>query len=273
MNKRIENHVNALFSNMPKENYILDIKEELLSNLNDKYNDLITSGKSEDEAFALVISGIGDIDNLLKDLGQSPQYQPLEIEKNRQMRGILISIGIALYIFSITPIILFGQIGRYNSGLVLMFTICAVATGFIVFANTISKATYTKIDNSFVEKYKEKVVYDNNRSKLIGAITSSMWSLIVVFYFALSFITHWWHISWIIFIIGACAQQIIVLAFSSPGKHKNIWHGILWTSTAAIFFIISFTTGAWKWSWMIFLFAAAVEQIIRLIIIWKKTAY
>ena len=72
MNKRIETHVNALFANTAEESHILDIKEELLANLNEKYEDLIASGKSENEAFALVISGIGDIDNLLKDLGQSP---------------------------------------------------------------------------------------------------------------------------------------------------------------------------------------------------------
>lgn len=72
MNKRIETHVNALFANTAEESHILDIKEELLANLNEKYEDLIASGKSEDEAFALVISGIGDIDNLLKDIGQSP---------------------------------------------------------------------------------------------------------------------------------------------------------------------------------------------------------
>jgi uncharacterized membrane protein YphA (DoxX/SURF4 family) len=270
MNKRIEDHVNALFANMPKENYVLDIKEELLANLNDKYNDLITSGKSEDEAYALVISGIGDINNLLGDLGQSPQYQPLEIAKNQQTRGIIISIGIALYVLSIIPVIWFGQIGRTNIGVILMFTICAVATGFVVFGNTISKSKYTKADNSFVEKYKEKVVCDNNRRKLMDAITSSLWTLIVVFYFALSFITHWWHITWVIFIFGACVQQVIDYSFSTPEKRKNIWHGILWTAVTAIYFIISFTTSTWAWSWMIFLVAAAVEQIIRLFIIWKN---
>ena len=35
MNKRIEDHVNALFANTGNESHILDIKEELLSNLNE----------------------------------------------------------------------------------------------------------------------------------------------------------------------------------------------------------------------------------------------
>jgi len=97
-----------------------------------------------------------------------------------------------------------------------------------------------------------------------------LWPLLVVIYFALSFITGWWHISWVIFIIGACVQQIIVYKFSTSEKSKNVWHGILWTATVAFYFIFSFTTDAWAWSWMIFLAAVAVEQIIRLLIIWKK---
>ncbi len=270
MNQRIEAHVNALFTNRPNASQVSDIKEELLSNLNDKFDDLILSGKSEDEAFALVISGIGDIDNLLKDLGESPDYQPLEIEKNQQKRGVFISIGIALYVLSIVPIILFEQMGNSALGVVSMFVVCAAATGFVVFGNSIGKTKYSKTDNSFVEEYKEKVAVDSDRKKLRNAITSSMWPLLVVVYLAFSFITNWWYVSWVIFIIGACVQQIIVYKFSNSEKCKNVWHGILWTATTALYFIISFAVNAWAWSWMIFIMAVAAEQIIRLLIIWKR---
>lgn len=272
MNKRIEAHVDALFANTSTESYVLDIKEELLANLNEKYDDLFTSGKSEEEAYALVISGIGDIENLLKDIGQSPQYQPLEIEKNRQKRGILISIGIALYILSIIPVIFFDQIGFSSFGVMLMIFFCAVASGFIAYGNSISKVNYSKTDNSFVEEYKEKVAINNDRNKLKGAISSSMWSLIVVLYFLISFLTNWWHISWIIFLIGACIQQLILYGFAEDEKRKSLWHGILWTSTVIIYFIISFSLWAWSWTWMIFLLAVAAEQIIRMIILWKRVA-
>lgn len=270
MNKKIEAHVNALFENAPKGSHTLDIKEELLANLNDKYNDMTASGKSEDEAFAVVISGIGDINKLLEDLGESQEYRPLEMAKKQQLRGVFISIGIALYVLSVIPVILLGQTADPNIGVVLMFIICAAATAFVVFGNTISKNKYHKADNSFVEEYKEKIAYDNDRGKLRNAITSSMWSLIVVFYLAISFITNWWHISWIIFLIGSCLQQFIIFGFAPPEKRKHLWHGILWTATVVVYFIISFATWAWAWSWMIFLVAVSVQQIIRLLILWKK---
>lgn len=272
MNKRIKAHVDALFANTSTDSYVLDIKEELLANLNEKYDDLISSDKSEEEAYALVISGIGDIDNLLKDIGQSSQYQPLEIEKNIQKRGILISIGIALYILSIIPIIFLDQLGFSSFGVIFMFFFCAVATGFIAYGYSISKVNYSKEDNSFVEEYKEKVAINNDRKKLMGAISSSLWSLIVVLYLLISFLTSWWHISWIIFLIGACIQQLILYRFADSKKRKRLWHGILWTLAVIIYFIISFGFWAWTWTWMIFLLALAAEQIIRLIILWKKAA-
>lgn len=271
MNKRIETHVNALFANTGSESHILDIREELLANLNEKYDDLVSSGKSENEAYALVISGIGDIDSLLKDIGQAPQYQPLEVEKNSQKRSVFISVGVALYILSIIPIILFNQIGSPAIGVMFLILLCAIASGFVAYGNSISKSRYSKANNTFVEEYKEKVSISNERSKLIGALSSSLWSLAVVLFFLISFLTSWWHISWLIFLVGACVQLLILYAFADEAKRKYLWHGILWVVAVIAYFIISFGFNAWIWSWTLFLMAVAVEQIVRLTIIWRST--
>ena len=75
MNEKIKSYVDNLFSNIKDDRQLIDIKEELLMNLNEKYEDLIESGKSEDQAFEQVVSGIGDINSLLKELGYSPGHQ------------------------------------------------------------------------------------------------------------------------------------------------------------------------------------------------------
>lgn len=267
MNKKIEAHVNALFANTSNGYNILDIKEELTANLNDKYDDLIASGRSEEEAFIHVISGIGDIDRLLEDLGELPEYQPLEITKNQQKRSIFISIGIALYVLSFAPLILF----HYSyAGIAIMCANCAIATGFIVFGSSISRIRYAKSDNSFVEEYKEKFAYTRDQKKLRNAFSLAMWSITAVVYFTVSFTMWNWQWSWIIFLVGACLQQVILFKFSDYHKQKYLWHGILWTGAAILYFIISYITNAWAWTWMIFLIAFSVQQIIRLLMIWKN---
>lgn len=43
MNERLRNKVDELFVNAPRTRRANDLKEELLANLTDKYNDLIAS--------------------------------------------------------------------------------------------------------------------------------------------------------------------------------------------------------------------------------------
>ena len=47
------------------------------------------------------------------------------------------------------------------------------------------------------------------RDQRISAYTSAMWIAIVVLYFVISFTTHAWFITWVIFLIGAAAGKII----------------------------------------------------------------
>ena len=69
MNEKLRNHVNILFAAAPKTAKTEEIKEELLTNLNDKYNDLLADGYDSTAAFHIALSGIGDIDELLKECG------------------------------------------------------------------------------------------------------------------------------------------------------------------------------------------------------------
>ena len=46
--------------------------------------------------------------------------------------------------------------------------------------------------------------------------------------------------------------------------------GALWTLLIALYFIISFTTGAWYITWIIFLFGAAAESFINIFMNLRK---
>jgi len=68
MKDKIAKHIDGLFKNASPTEKILDLKEEILQNLEDKYDDLIAEGKMQDEAYNIVIEGIGDVPALLKEL-------------------------------------------------------------------------------------------------------------------------------------------------------------------------------------------------------------
>jgi TM2 domain-containing membrane protein YozV len=69
MNDKLRNHVDILFTAAPKTQRAAEVKEELLTNLNDKYNDLLANGYDQAAAFHIALSGIGDIDELFRECG------------------------------------------------------------------------------------------------------------------------------------------------------------------------------------------------------------
>ena len=62
MRERLIQHVEQLFAGAPGAE---DIKQEILQNTLDRFDDLVAQGKTEEAAYRLAISGIGDINEIL----------------------------------------------------------------------------------------------------------------------------------------------------------------------------------------------------------------
>ena len=135
MNKRLYEHIDKLFEGAPDTKQTNEIKEEILQNTLDRYNDLISEGKTEEEAYRIAVAGIGDITHLIESVAvpdTNAGYTREQIEKNRKSRSILLSVAVALYIMCIIPPIIFEETYE-NLGVVLMFVIAAIATGIIIY--------------------------------------------------------------------------------------------------------------------------------------------
>lgn len=74
----IKMYLNNMFEALPKSQEVLDIKNELLGHMTDKYNELKNEGKTENEAVGIVISEFGNIDELIKEMGIQPNMEPIE---------------------------------------------------------------------------------------------------------------------------------------------------------------------------------------------------
>lgn len=66
--------MDQLFDSAPVNRRTVELKEELIANALEKYNDLTLRGYGEDEAFQLVIGSIGDVGQLFADLGTDDDY-------------------------------------------------------------------------------------------------------------------------------------------------------------------------------------------------------
>lgn len=214
MYEKLNRKIDELFQNAPRTHRARELKEELLANLIDKYNDLIASGKNEEDAYNIAVSSIGDVDELIRGLKINDNYSYEEIQKSSKKNALFLSISVALYILSVVILILCTAVFNVDGSIAvcLMLTIDAVATGLIIY-NATSRPKYLKADDTIVEDFKEWKSSNNQRNEILKSIKSILWTVITAVYLVISFVYGIWGYSWIIFIVGAALEKAITLAF------------------------------------------------------------
>ena len=217
MEDKLRAYMDHLFRDVKPTKKSVELKEEILQNLVDKYQDLLGEGKSPEAAYNIAVASIGDMEDLLaglkkEELGVSPLDNE-QIEQGRKKSAILISVSVMLYIMSLLPPILLSDTS-YSDRVApaLMFLIIAIATGLIIY-NYLSQPRYYKKDDSIVEEFKEWQEQTDSSRRARKAISSALWSVVVVIYILVSFWTMSWHITWVIFLIGAAIEGIIKAIF------------------------------------------------------------
>ena len=106
MENKLRAYMDHLFQDVPNTKKAVEVKEEILQNIVDKYHDLVAEGKSEEAAYNIAIASIGDLDELLASLKDSSQT-PNQIDSEnymawRKKSAIRISVAIMLYILCVT---------------------------------------------------------------------------------------------------------------------------------------------------------------------------
>lgn len=272
MREKLRAYVDSLFDGVPRTRRVEEAREEMLSGCYDRFEDLKAGGLSEEEAYHKVISGIGDVDELLRDLLKADEFDPLAAERAARRRGAFVAAAVALYILSLALIALFEELLAIpDLGVIFFFVTVAAATGILIYGlSTSKKPQYARRENTVVEAVKEQMAGSDKNAKFRGALSSTLWSMILIVYLALSFLTWRWDLTWIIFLLGAALQNVIVLCLAPAQKRRAAAGGLLWTGTVAVYFIVSMTIGRWAWTWLLFLVAVCVQQAARLYRVWRE---
>lgn len=213
MNRKLKDYIDQLFAQVSDSTYARELKEEMLINLNDRYEDLLIEGKSKEEAFIIVTSSIGDIRELLSGLDETAVIiTTKDIEKHRKESALIRSIAIMLYIISPAMLIALSIFNMPVLGVVVLLIIVAGATGLLVYDN-VSKPESLK-DEYAESKRKESLTAEQRKKENIKeAIQAIFWLLVVGIYLLMSFMLDIWAYSWVIFIIAAAINKVIDLLF------------------------------------------------------------
>jgi len=192
-----------------------DIRQEILQNTLDRYDDLISEGKAPEAAYRLAITGIGDINEIL---GQSPgaaaacQPSHREPDADSFSKKLLRSCGIALYIICPTPLFILSEIGMSTFGLCGTLALVGIATMLMVLGGTKKEQTEA---NPFSTP--------SPRRELDKSIQSIIWVLGLAAYFILSFLTNAWHLTWLVFPLTGAVKGLVkaILDLKEAEDHEN----------------------------------------------------
>lgn len=158
----IKNYLESMFASLPNTEQVIKAKTELLCMMEDKYNELIQNGESQNSAVGTVISEFGNLDELAEALGISGEVsQTNEYQQNNPSRfvsceeakeyvaartkyGFWTGIAVMLCICCTTGPIL-GDALRLPEvvGVLLLFSFIGVAVGLFIYSgNMFSKWKY-----------------------------------------------------------------------------------------------------------------------------------
>ncbi len=265
MREQLIQYVSLLFAGA---NGCEDIKQEILQNTLDRYDDLIAEGKSPEAAYRLAITGIGDINEILGSTPQNPSHPtPAAEEADTPERKQKRAVAIAFFILSPVPLFILSEFGLDTLGLCL--TLALVAAG-VALMSLNSKAEPANPSGPYEFNRAETPMtpqQELNKSigKMIGAIGLAA-------YLIISFMTGAWHITWVIFpIIGAVKG--LVRALMGDDSRSNLHKGLssmIWAIGLAVYFLLSFSTGAWYITWVLFPIIAAVQGLVKAILDLKE---
>ena len=198
MREKLIAYVDLLFSGVADAD---DIKQEILQNTLDRYDDLLAQGKTQEAAYTLSISGIGDITELL---GSTPEKQQVVPEptaptpipaKSHVQKKVAIAVAICLYILCPIPMLILSN----ELGVCGLLAMIAIATGILI-------ATGEKEDDKKEQKEEQPL---NPAKQMRKSIHSAISAAGLCCYFITSFLTGAWHITWLIFPIVAAIKGLV----------------------------------------------------------------
>jgi len=154
----IKNYLETMFASLPNTESVRKAKAELLQMMEDKYNELIADGHTENSAVGEVISNFGNLDELADILNLQDEVREATQEKAERPRrmvtfdevkaylqdkvhyGLILCTAIFLCIVCVVPPILADQFIKNDwLGIALFFVILAIAIALFIYSNMMMK--------------------------------------------------------------------------------------------------------------------------------------
>lgn len=268
MRNKLICYVNSIFEGIPDAPELQELREEILQNTLDRYDEECARGVSETVAYNVAVMSIGDTDELLA------AYRKPKKEK-KSSRRVCVAIAIALYILCVVPPAVADEMGWPEAlGVSLMFLMIAAATALIILSGGREKPAAPKASapqgvpvQPAAQPVQAASVQEERSSAvkiLRGVLTPLYWLAAVGLFLAAGF-AGYWYVAWVIFIAaGAVGDVITGIVYMAKGRYglKKFIEGLMLLAAVAIYLKISAASGAWVVTWLVFPICAALTGVL-----------
>lgn len=132
-------------------------------------------------------------------------YTKERFERGRLLSNLVFSVGIALYVGCVVPVIL--KENDFGAG--LMFVCIGIATSLVVIYSTIGVKPAPKKAETMVEEFIEWSDERKKSYKLMKIIDCVLFASATIIFLLLGFFLDAWPSAWLVFVIAALVYQII----------------------------------------------------------------
>lgn len=166
--KTIQEYIDSLFLGIAETSQTKQLKEDLLASAEDRYEDLKSQGKSENESIGSVISEFGSIDELLEEMNIKQEFvegkgheladisleETLDFIRVRRKGATLIGLGVMAIILGVAGMFgamtLYGETFGESFGLIFIFLGVAIGVPLFIIAGTNVANFNKKLKDRFI---------------------------------------------------------------------------------------------------------------------------
>ena len=183
MNERLKQYFDSLFEDAPDTKEMSELKEEIFLNTLDRYNDLLSQGKSKDASFTQAVARIGNIEELISlcniDTDRNNYYSEETLNENNKKRNTLLITASVIYILSaLIPIALYGTNVMFAIIMIIISIFgIAIASGLCIYSINlkIDPETFSRvIDSKKTDNGEEYSVEDFEKKRRFNNIVLSV---------------------------------------------------------------------------------------------------
>lgn len=278
-------YVDRLFQDYEDTQELRDFKEEIVVNLQERIKELQSKGISEDEAFRQAVDELGDITQVAEEISKQKRkevigqmYIHTKVPLSKFHAVGYVACGGAILFGLLAALIVNASTGELYTAIASLLPFVAIPAAGLVFLRLTQETSH-----QLPMGWKRAALYAlGSGSVIFGLVTACM------LYFMDAKMLEAVYGTLIAFLVpGVCLLAFLILTekerrkpwvleeeriwteyyeqkYGEPGRYeqRGLLSGALWIVTVAVFLILGFTIG-FKYSWIVFLFALAVELLIE----------